>query len=120
MGKQEECRSIKTLFHIIKYWFKVISSANHKYIKATYDMQLRDLNNLPHKSNWASEVRDLLFILGFNEVWYNPSVGNETLFLLLFKQRLRDTFVQEWNARLQESSRAIFQRHLNNFNYKAY
>ena len=62
----------------------------------------------------------LLFSLGFNEVWYNQSVGNETLFLFLFKQRLRDTFVQEWNARLQESSRAIFYRHLNNFNYKAY
>ena len=111
---------LRRYFHIIKYWFKVISSANHKYIKATYDMQLRDLNNLPHKSNWASEVRNLLFSLGFNEVWYNQSVGNETLFLFLFKQRLRDTFVQEWNARLQESSRAIFYRHFNNFNYKAY
>ena len=42
---------LRRYFHIIKYWFKVISSANHKYIKATYDMQLRDLNNLPHKSN---------------------------------------------------------------------
>ena len=39
---------LRRYFHIIKYGFKVISSANHKYIKATYDMQLRDLNNLPH------------------------------------------------------------------------
>ena len=51
---------LRRYFHIIKYWFKVISSANHKYIKATYDMQLRDLNYLPHKSNWASVIAIVL------------------------------------------------------------
>ena len=111
---------LRRYFHIIKYWFKVISSAHHKYIKAAYDMQLRDLNNLPHKLNSASEIRDLLFRLGFNAVWYNQSVGNETLFLFLFKHRLRYIFVEEWKARLQESSRAIFYRYLNNFSYKPY
>ena len=59
-----------------KYWLKVISSSNHKLIKVSYEMQLRDINILPHKLNWASEVRELLLRLGFNEAWYNQSVEN--------------------------------------------
>ena len=66
-------------YHIIKYWLKVLSSSNHKLIK--YEMQKRDINILPNKLNWASEVLDLLFRLGFNEAWYNQSAGNEALFL---------------------------------------
>ena len=52
---------LRRLYHIIKNWLKVISSSNHKLIKASYEMQLRDINILPNKLNWASEVRDLLF-----------------------------------------------------------
>ena len=47
-------------YHIIKYWLKVISSSNHKLIKPSYEMQLRDINILPNKLNWALEVQDLL------------------------------------------------------------
>ena len=107
-------------YHIIKYWLKVISSSNHKLIKASYKMQLRDTNILPNKLNWASEVRNLLFRLGFNEAWYNQSVGNEALFLNSLKQRLQDIFIQEWHTRIQESSRAIFYRNFTNFGYKPY
>ena len=107
-------------YHIIKYWLKVISSSNHKLIKASYEMQLRDINILPNKLNWASEVRDLLFRLGFNEACYNQSVGNEALFLNSLKQRLKDIFIQEWHTRLQESSRDIFYRNFTNFSYKPY
>ena len=58
-------------------------------------MQLRDINILPNKLNWASEVRDLLFRLSFNEAWDIRSVGNEALFLNSLKQRLKDIFIQE-------------------------
>ena len=110
----------KRYMNIIKYWLKVTSSPNHKFIKATYDLLLNDLNDFPNKTNWASQVRDTLFNLGFNEVWYNQSVGNEAIFLFTLKQRLTDIFIQNWNARLNESSRAIFYRNLNFFCYKSY
>ena len=99
-------------YQIIKYWLKVISSSNHKLIKASNEMQLRDINILPNKLNWASEVRDLLLRFGFKEAWYNQSVGNEALFLNNLKQRIKDIFIQEWHTRLQESSRPIFYRTL--------
>ena len=81
---------------------------------------LNDLNDFPNKTNWASQVRDTLFNLGFNEVWYNQSVGNEAIFLFTLKQRLTDISIQNWNARLNESNRAIFYRNLNFFCYKSY
>ena len=98
--------------NIIKYWLIVTSSPNHKFIKATYDLLLDDLNDFLNKTNRASQVRDTLFNLSFNEVWYNQSVGNEAIFLFTLKQRLTDIFIQNWNARLNESSRAIFYRNL--------
>ena len=53
---------LRRYFHIIKYWLKVISSANHKFIKTTYDMQLRDLNNLNYHINQGGP-RKLGFII---------------------------------------------------------
>ena len=50
-------------------------------------------------------VRNLLQRLGFDDVWLNEGVGNIDLFLHLFKQRVTDIFIQNWNAELTDSSR---------------
>ena len=42
------------------------------------------------------------------------------LLIFLFKQRLKDTFVQNWSYRLNDYSRALFYRILNNFGFKSY
>ena len=47
---------------------------------------------------------------GLGEAWYNQGVGNETLFIVLLKQRLRDINSQDWQGRLNESTRAHFYR----------
>ena len=54
------------------------------------------------------------------EAWLNQSVGDVKLFLYIVKQRLKDTFIQNWNARLYDSSRALFYRNFNIFCYKKY
>ena len=36
-------------------------------------------------------------------------------FLSLFKQRLQDTFIQNWQSRINNSSRALFYRNIANF-----
>ena len=53
---------------IIKYWLKVLSSEETKYIKQIYNRMLNDLTLQPIKRNWASCVKDLLSKLGFLEV----------------------------------------------------
>ena len=41
-------------------------------------------------------------------------------FLSVIKQRLKDTFVQNWHERLNESSRASFYRPICNFRFQPY
>ena len=81
---------------------------------------LNDLILYPNKDNWASMVRTLLSKLGFYEVWLAQSVGNITKFLTIFKTRVRDTFIQDWHSRLEDSSRARFYVTFANFKYQNY
>ena len=46
--------------------------------------------------------------LSFFNVWIKQRVGDVNIFLSVIKQRLSDTFVQNWHERLNESSRASF------------
>ena len=57
------------------------------------------------RTNWVSNIRNLLNSLGFGDCWLAQNVGNATAFLSLVKQRLHDNFVQNWMSRLSETSR---------------
>ena len=92
----------------VKYWFKILAAQKSKYIKLIYNLMLQDIELEPNKINWASLVRHLLMSLGFYNVWLNQGVGNKNVFISLFKQRLTDTFIQNWQSRLNNSTRAIF------------
>ena len=100
----------KRYVSIIKYWFKILTSSENKYIYITYKIMLNDLEQRPNTTNWASLVKDLLSSLGFNEVWLQQGAGNYNVFMSVLKQRLTDTFIQNWHIRLNESTRAVFYR----------
>lgn len=105
---------------IISYWFKILTVADNKYIKYMYQLMLRDIENKPNTINWASKLKLLLSTLGFYEVWINQGVGNKQAFLQVFKQRLTDSFRQDWNSRLSDSSRATFYSLFCNFEHQFY
>ena len=105
---------------IIKYWLKIIVCNEAKYIRYIYNMMLEDMDSMPDKDNWASLVKKLLESLGFNDVWLAQGVGNVNLFLSLVKQRLHDQFIQNWNSRIQESSRANFYACVSSFQFRNY
>lgn len=108
------------LFIIIKYWLKIVNSEENKYIKCIYRTMLSDLDNDDRKTNWALLVKNLLGNLGFHEVWLQQNVGNPNAFLAILKQRLKDNFIQKWNAEINESSRAIFYRTFASFQLQDY
>ena len=89
---------------IIKYWLKVISNEENKYIKQIYNPMLNDLNL---QQNWASSVKNLLSRVGFLHVREAQGVGNENAFFNIFKQKINDIFTQDWHSRLENSTRAI-------------
>ena len=50
---------------------------------------------LNDKLNWGCKIRDILCKYGFNHVWLSQNVVNEDIFMLEFKQRVIDTFLNE-------------------------
>ena len=81
---------------------------------------LTDLELFPNKVSWASLLQNLLMTLGFYEVWLNQGVGNSDIILSLAKQRLTDTFIQGWQERLANSSRAKFYGAIAIFQFQPY
>ncbi len=47
-------------------------------------------------------------------------MGNTKHFLSIFKQRSHDNYIQDWNTRLSDSSRALFYRNIASFEYQQY
>ena len=102
-------------YNIIKFWIKILHFHETKFVKIMYNDSLNILN----KTSWVTLFRDLLINLAFRHVWIQQNVGDKKVFLSLVKQRLVDTFVQNWNSRLTDSSRALFYRNFS-FGYKSY
>ena len=105
---------------IIRYWLKLVSLNENKYAKCVYDMQLEDMRSNPQKTNWASSVKQLLSKYGFMDIWISQGVENSSSFLRVFKQRVRDIYMQEWHDRLEKSSRARFYVNIANFKHQTY
>ena len=110
----------KRFLLLIKYWFKILTAEDHKYIKLIYKIMLNDIEASPNTVNWASLIRRMLSELGFYDVWVQQGVGNYDIFISCFKQRLTDTFIQNWRSRLDQSSRPIFYKSFAVFELQPY
>ena len=73
-----------------------------------YRLLLNDIKTVPTTVNWASLLQHLLSPLGCHDVFIQQGVGNSNAFVSVLKQRLTDTIIQNWRARLEESTRANF------------
>ena len=69
-------------YNIIKFWNKLLQSDKNKYSRKIYLLLTQDITDNPHF------LRDLLCILGFQEVWLFQTIGDPKLFFI--KQRLTD------------------------------
>ena len=49
----------------MKYWFKILTCEDGKYIKYIYKIMLSDFIERSNKINWAYLVKDLLSRMGF-------------------------------------------------------
>ena len=110
----------RRVYIIIKYWLKVVYSDNKNYINQMYRMMLDDITDRQNIQNWASLVRNTLSNLGFRDVWLEQGVGDVNKFLSALKLRLSDNFIQNWRARLAESSRASFYNPISIFKFQPY
>lgn len=105
---------------IVKYWLKILCCADKKYCKIVYNVLKLDSELHPTKVSWVTLLRNMLSIMGFQDVWFQQSVGNSTAFINIFKERLRDINMQNWNSRVENSTRSTFFRSIVSFEYQFY
>jgi len=73
-----------------------LSIDNNRLPKQAYVMLTKlDENG---KACWVSQLRGTLCQLGFGYAWIYQGVASEENFLALLRQRLIDTFLQEWHC----------------------
>jgi hypothetical protein len=97
---------ISTNTRCIKYWLKLFDMENDRLPLKSYKMLYRlHCNN---KNNWASCICYTLYRYGFGHVWENQGVANSKLFLRVFKQRLIDCYLQDWNSDITSKDRFSF------------
>ena len=72
-------------------------------------------------TNWVSQVRDLLFSLGFGECWFQQCVGDMEAFMCIASQRIKNQYLQQWHGNMESSTRARTYRALRpNFTTQPY
>ena len=92
---------IQRYVRMIKYWCKLITTENI-LLKTIYNDALKDCNK--GLKNWVYNIKKLLDDFGFSNVLHDNSLVNINLFPNIFKQRVIDTFIQEWFGSLRNSS----------------
>ena len=93
---------------IIKYWLKVIQKTDNKYVNVMYKLMLRDIDSNARIINWVFLVRDLLYRLGFNDVWLFQGVGDDKVFFSIVKQRLHDQFFAKGGMKNWKSLHGLY------------
>ena len=89
----------------IKYWLSLITMDGQRYPKQCYIM-LRRLQ-LGGRLTWCSKVKNM-FQYGFDYAWVANEVGNEKVFLAIFKQRLKDCSYQIIHSDVHTSAKSIY------------
>ena len=87
---------------------------------STHFLMLQYIERSPGNSSWATQVRNILELYGFSNVWTNQGVANVNCFLSVFKQRVRDCFIQNWNEQINNSTRANTYKLFADFNFQLY
>ena len=84
------------------------------------DLVLLSMNS-PEQVTWVTLFKEMLFQYGFGYVWEQQSVQNENVFLRIFEQRLKDTFLQDWDAQVRSTSDyRLFKKIKDSFKFESY
>ena len=99
---------VNSYVRCLRYWFRVLGMEENRLPKQAYQMLVK----LDHDGTqcWASEVRKILSNTGFSFVWFQQGVSNVDSFLRLFKERVKDIFIQGWSGAIRDRERYALYR----------
>ena len=93
---------IDALVRMIKYWNRLLTMPDGRYPKQCYKMLLK--HDLAGRKNWVTHLRILLCTHGFGYVWEMQATIDTASFIKTFKNRLLDSFRQDWHDSLSSES----------------
>jgi hypothetical protein len=85
---------ISCIVKCVKYWLKLISLPSETLLGSCYSFLYHQC--LLGKTNWVSEIRDILYRYGFGWVFEDHNVTSGDLFMKVFTERLKDCELQLW------------------------
>jgi len=97
------------MFKSIKYWCRLIHLGSSRLPNQAYRM-IKSASDAGRQT-WATDIKTILFRLGFGNVWIQQEIGDSDCFLAIFKQRLRDNLVQDWQSSLHTNSKCSTYKH---------
>ena len=93
---------IFAILRCVKYWLKILKMDVKRLPKKVYHMMIESRSVYPC---WAWKLKDLLLDCGFEEIWRQQTVDNETSFLQELKERLICRFEDCWKTQLLTKER---------------
>ena len=100
--------SIDINCRLISFWTKLTDSENiHTATKLSKNMYMKLLGrHYDNNSNslWIQNVKQLINSHGFGNIWENQFDFNRKWFILEFKQKLKDEFMQNWQESVNLAS----------------
>lgn len=95
---------------VIAYWARLISSSVLKLSRLMYNV-IYSLNKYSNVRNnrfcWLRNVKQILDSCGMSGIWETHSFPNEKWLVCAVKQKLRDIFITNWYAQLNNNSSAL-------------
>ena len=105
---------LKRYIRIFKYWLKIKRLPTNNPVKAVYNMLKNDFDLQNEVVNWVSLFVKLLNESGLGYLWTNQNnlIEKDSYYIALFKDRMQDIILQEYNHELNNVSNNRLYKHL--------
>ena len=98
---------------MVKYFLKLHTvKQGNCILKQVVVLQRLEIERKNNANNWSSKIRDILNQTGFTDVWLFPESVNNDHFIPLFKNRLRDQYITNWDVSVTSCSSMILYKEL--------
>ena len=88
---------IERQIRCVKYWFRLLNEKSDNCILTTvYRNMLAVTEANADSRNWVLNIKNVLQMSGFPDVWLYPTSVNIPVFLPVLRNRLRDVYITEW------------------------
>jgi hypothetical protein len=100
---------------MVKYWWNIVSGSHARLRYVAYAF-LRIIVNenlyiTGYHRNWAREVRDILYSIGFMGIWNNEFISvSKEVFVAKVKSALVDLYIHDWYVAISQQDKCYMFR----------